>query len=134
MPFYVSWHASEVKFTVVFSSICVIRWPSIRNLYSCESWTLYRRHIKLLDQFHQRCLRRIMNIKWFNKVTNVKVLQKAKMKSIDTLLTLSQLRWSGHLVRMSDDRLPKQLFYSELLEGHSLRGRPTLRFKDTLKK
>ena len=75
-----------------------------------------------------------MNIKWFNKVTNVKVLQKAKTQSIDTLLTLSQLRWSGHLVRMSDDRLPKQLFYSELSEGHRLRGRPTLRFKDTLKK
>ncbi|KAK2550105.1 hypothetical protein P5673_029297 [Acropora cervicornis] len=103
-------------------------------LYGCESWTLYRRHTKLLDQFHQRCLRRIMNIKWFNKVTNVKVLQKAKTQSIDTLLTLSQLRWSGHLVRMSDDRLPKQLFYSELSEGHRLRGRPTLRFKDTLKK
>ena len=32
-------------------------------LYGCESWTLYRRHTKLLDQFHQRCLRRIMNIK-----------------------------------------------------------------------
>ena len=46
-----------------------------------------------------------------------------KMQSIDTLLTLSQLRWSGHLVHMSDDRLPKQLFYSELSEGHRLRGR-----------
>ena len=56
------------------------------------------------------------------------------MQSIDTLLTLSQLRWSGHLVRMSDDRLPKQLLYSELSEGHRLRERPTLRFKDTLKK
>ena len=73
--------------------------------YGCESWTLYRRHIKLLDQFHQRYLRRIMNIKWLNKVTNVKVLQKAKTRSIDTLLTLSQLRWSGHLVRISDDGL-----------------------------
>ena len=35
---------------------------------------------------------------------------------------------------MSDDRLPKQLFYSELSEGHRLRGRPMLRLKDTLKK
>ena len=61
-------------------------------LYGCESWTLYQRHIKLLDQFHQRCLRCIMNAKWFNKVTNVKVRQKAKTQSIDTLLTLSQLR------------------------------------------
>ena len=61
-------------------------------LYGFESWTLYRRHIKLLDQFHQRCLQRLMNINWFNKVTNVKVLQEAKTESIDTLLTLSQLR------------------------------------------
>ena len=34
MPFGVSSRASEVKFTVEFSSICVIRWPSVRNLYN----------------------------------------------------------------------------------------------------
>jgi hypothetical protein len=61
-------------------------------LYGCEPWTLYRRHVKLLEQFNQRCLRRILNIKWFNKVSNVKVLQKAKMQTIDTLLALSQLK------------------------------------------
>ena len=25
-------------------------------LYGCESWTLYSKHVKLLEQFHQRCL------------------------------------------------------------------------------
>ena len=34
---------------------------------------------------------------------------------------------------MEDTRLPKQLFYSELTEGHHGRGRPKLRYKDTLK-
>ena len=102
-------------------------------LYGCESWTLYRRHVKSLEQFHQRCLRRIMNIKWYNRVSNVKVLNKVKMPSIDALLLQSQLRWSGHLVRMGDDRIPKQLFYCELAEGHRQRGRPKLRFKDTLR-
>ena len=62
------------------------------------------------------------------------VLLQAKMPSIDALLTQSQLRWSGHLVRMQDNRLPKRLFYSELSEGHSSRGRPKLRYKDNLKK
>ena len=28
-------------------------------LYGCETWTLYRRHIKQLDQFHMRCLRKL---------------------------------------------------------------------------
>ncbi|KAL8612753.1 hypothetical protein ACOMHN_033752 [Nucella lapillus] len=103
-------------------------------LYGCESLTVYRRHVKLLDQFHQRCLRRILNIKWYHRVSNVKVLLQAQMPSIDALLTQSQLRWSGHLVRMQDSRLPKQLFYGELTGGHRPRGRPKLRYKDTLKK
>ena len=28
-------------------------------LHGCETWTTYRRHIKQLDQFHLRSLRRI---------------------------------------------------------------------------
>ena len=102
-------------------------------LYGCEAWTLYSSHVKLLEQFHQRCLRQILNIKWYNRISNVKVLEKARMPSIEAMLTQSQLRWSGHLVRMEDSRLPKQLFYSELTEGHRVRGRPRLRHKDTLK-
>ena len=33
-------------------------------LYGCETWTLYRRHIKQLDQFHMQCPHKIGNIKW----------------------------------------------------------------------
>ena len=103
-------------------------------LYGCESWTLYRRHVKTLEQFHQRCLRRIMSIKWYDRVSNFSVLNLAKMPSVDALLMNAQLRWSGHLVRMEEDRLPKQLFYSELTQGQRGRGRPKLRYKDNLKK
>ena len=102
-------------------------------LYGCEAWTLYSRHVKLLEQFHQRCLRQILNIKWFHRVSNVNVLEKSKLPSIETTLIQSQLRWSGHLARMQDSRLPKQLFYCELTGGRRERGRPKLRFKDTLK-
>ena len=63
-------------------------------LCGCESWTLYRRHVKLLDQFHQRCLRRILNTKGYNRVSNAKVLSQAQIPSIDTLLIQPQLRWS----------------------------------------
>ncbi|KAI8496790.1 hypothetical protein Bbelb_254450 [Branchiostoma belcheri] len=33
-------------------------------LFCCETWTTYRRHIQLLEQFQQRCLRNICNIRW----------------------------------------------------------------------
>ena len=44
------------------------------------------------------------------------------------------LRWTGHLMRMSPDRLPKQVLYSQLSSGHRKRGRSRLRFKDTIKR
>jgi hypothetical protein len=103
-------------------------------LYGCESWTLYRRHSKLLEQFHQRCLRSILGIKWFHRVSNTEVLSRSDMPSMETLLIKAQLRWVGHVVRMQDSRLPRQLLYSELSNGHRSKGRPKLRYKDTLKK
>ena len=33
-------------------------------LYSSETWTTYRRHLKWLERFHQKCLRRILRISW----------------------------------------------------------------------
>ena len=45
-----------------------------------------------------------------------------------------QLRWIGHVTRMDESRLLKAVFYSELQRGERLRGRPKLRYKDTLKR
>ena len=44
-----------------------------------------------------------------------------------------QLRWAGHVARMSDDRIPKQLLFGELTTGSKTVGRPLLHWKDSLK-
>ena len=33
-------------------------------LYGSESWVTYSHHIRILERFHQRCLRTILQIKW----------------------------------------------------------------------
>ena len=68
-------------------------------LYGAESWTTYSRHLRALEQHHQRTLRRILRIKWEDRRTNICVLEEAKMPSITTLIMQHQLRWTGHLVR-----------------------------------
>jgi len=48
------------------------------------------------------------------------------------MLTKAQLRWSGHIVRMGDERLPKRLLYGELVEGKRSAGGQRKRYKDRL--
>ena len=55
------------------------------------------------------------------------------MQSLHTLLKLAQLRWTGHVTRMPDERLPKTVFYGELQEGKSSKGGQTKRYRDTFK-
>nr|VZI32490.1 unnamed protein product [Spirometra erinaceieuropaei] len=44
-----------------------------------------------------------------------------------------QLRCSGHLVRMDEERLPKRLFYGDVATGSRRQGGRIRRYKDTLK-
>ena len=46
---------------------------------------------------------------------------------------VAHLRWTGHVVRMSAERLPRALLYSELSDGARKVGAPKKRFKDELK-
>ena len=55
------------------------------------------------------------------------------MQSIRTLLKLAQLRWTGHVTRMPDERLPKKVLYGELQEGKRPQGGQKKCYKDTLK-
>ena len=103
-------------------------------LYSAETCTLYREHIKKLESVQQRHLRRIMKTKWSDYVSNVEVLRRAGLDSIEATLATMQLRWTGHVVRMQDHRIPKQLMYGELEEGKRRVGGQKLRYKDVVKR
>ena len=77
----------------VYKAICI----SIL-LYGCESWTPYRRHIKTLEAFHIRCLKSILGIHWWHKVTHVEIRHKAAgIDSAEHLLLQRQLSLRSHL-------------------------------------
>ena len=80
-------------------------------LYGSKSWVAYSAHEKRLNTFHLRCLRRLLGIKWQDKITNVEVLRRADMPSMFGLLSQRRLRWLGHVYRMEDERIPKAILY-----------------------
>ena len=74
-------------------------------LYGAESWTTYSRHLKTLEVFHQTALRKILRINWEDRRTNTSILEEVNMPSITTIIA-KQLRWTGHVIRMPNNRLP----------------------------
>ena len=91
-------------------------------LFGCETWTLRKAHIAQLERFHQTSLRKIARIRWFHKVTNYEVLSRCKIGSIQSLIETAVLRWTGHVTRMSNDRIPKKLLYGRLASGRGSKG------------
>ncbi|BHF85352.1 hypothetical protein SprV_1002851600 [Sparganum proliferum] len=76
-------------------------------VYGAETWTVYTKQARRLNYFHLSCLRRSLRLHCRDRIPDTDVLERTGILSIYTLLRQMQLRWSGHLVRMDDERLPK---------------------------
>ena len=113
----------EVYKTVVMTTL----------LYACETWTVCCRHARELIRFHINCLRRLLHINWQDMIPDTEVPKRAGLQSIHALLEKVQLRWAGHVVRVSDESLPKHLLYEELSEGRKSTGGQRKRHKHSLK-
>ena len=57
-------------------------------LYACKTWTVYQRHAKKLNHFHTSCLRKLLKIKWQDRISDTEVLERVGMQSVHTLLKL----------------------------------------------
>nr|VZI30845.1 unnamed protein product [Spirometra erinaceieuropaei] len=85
------------------------------------------------EPIHLSCLRCILRLNWQDRIPDTDVLERTGILSIYAILRQIQLRWSGHLVRMDDERLPKRLFYGDVATGSRRQGGRILRYKDTVK-
>ena len=54
-------------------------------------------------------------------------------RSLEYLAAQRQLRCVGHVIRMGDEGLPKQVLYGELVQGQRLKGGQKKRYRNFLK-
>ncbi len=86
-----------------------------------------------LNHFHTTSLRRILGIKWQDRIPDTEVLSRADLPSIHTTMMQAQLRWADHVARIPDHRLSKKLLSGELHHGKCSQGGQKKCFKDTFK-
>ena len=77
------WQSHSLRLS---TKIQVYRAVDVPTLYGTETWILFRKQIRLLERFHQRCLRSILGIIWQDHVSN---------------------GWAGHVTMLEDVGMPK---------------------------
>ena len=78
--------------------------------------------------------RKYWALKWYDRVPRADSRQRLGIPSPEEIILKRQLRWFGHVVRMPDDRLPRQVLYGELSAGDRSAGGHKKRYKDNIKR
>ena len=125
------WDRSEIRLDTKLEAYKAVVLPTL--LCACETWTVYQRHDKRLNHFHTSCFRKLLKIKWQDKIPDTEVPKRVGVQSVHTLLKLAQLRLIGYVTRMPEERLPKKVLYGELEMGKRSHGGQKKRYKDTPK-
>ena len=60
------WDRSGIRLGTKLNVYKAVVLPTL--LYACETWTVYQRHAKRLNHFHTSCLRKLLKIKWQDRI------------------------------------------------------------------
>ena len=66
-----------------------------------------------------------------DKIRNTTIREQVKTDSLETKIEMNQLRWFGHINRMNNSRIPKQILECKQ-NGKMPRGRPKKMWQETI--
>ena len=93
-------------------------------LYGSEVWNTTQAQMKRFEVFHQRCLRKILKIRWNYFVSNAEARKGANIAPVNVHIRAARLRCVGYVVRMPEERVPNCLLDWIPMHGKRSRGRP----------
>jgi len=100
-------------------------------LYACETWKTVNQITRKLQIFVNKCLRRIMNIKWTNKIMDEELWRITHWKSIDNQIKRRKWKWIGHTLRKETGAIKKTALDWNP-QGYRRRGRPKRMWRRTI--
>ena len=102
--------------------------------YSCESWTMNKDLVRRINAFEQWCYRRLLKIKWTDKISNEEVLRRIKEDEMCMYKSIQKqkLAFTGHILRGSSGKDAIQILEGKL-EANTAQGRPRRMWLDDIK-
>ena len=100
--------SKSVKLRVYAASVLAVL------LYGSETWNCTAADIKRMESFHNRCLRCMFGISRLTHFTNFDLRKLTGQQTIQSMMMTNRLRWLGHVMRMSDERMPKRMMFGKL--------------------
>jgi hypothetical protein len=100
------WRRSEISLA---TKLRVYR-AAIRPVltYACETWPLRIEDLRKLEVFDHWCLRRILKVRWADRISNDSVRQRCNnIPCIREVVQRRRLQWFGHVLRKPDVELTK---------------------------
>ena len=101
----------------------------MNNEYGHESWVMTERMRSQVPASEMRFLRRIEEVTLFNKVRSSEIRNSLNIEPLLLRIERSQLRWFGHVSRMSQERLHKQALLAKANRRRAVE-RPRTRWID----
>lgn len=109
-------------------------------LYGVATWTLTKKHFKMLRGMHRRML---LHISGFPRSSHdesrrrflayTDLLKLTDCEPIETTIRYRRLKYLGEVLRMDDTRLPKQVLFGDLQVVSSLKKNKTRTWKNIIK-
>ena len=88
-----------------------------------------------IEAFDYRCLRKILNIDWRLHISNQQIRDTVGIPSACDIIKRQRLKWFGHVIRMENTRLPRQILLKwEPPNRKITRGRPITTWKTTIER
>ena len=100
--------------------------------YGSESWTMRKKERTKIDAFELWMWRRILQVPWTERRTNLSVLDEVKPKSsLEATILQLRLRYFGH-VMTAEGSLEWGIMLGKVA-GYRRQGKPWMRWLDTIK-
>ena len=71
-------------------------------LYGSECWALSKADARKIDALDEWCLRRILDIRWYHRVSNREVRRMTEQPLLTDIIQKRRLMLFGHVARMDE--------------------------------